>query len=42
MSDLAIAELAPDVLDRMDARRIDFMVGGVLAAPGALRPRDAS
>jgi DNA-binding transcriptional LysR family regulator len=31
--DLLIAELAPDVLERMDARRIDFMVGGVLAAP---------
>jgi DNA-binding transcriptional LysR family regulator len=31
--DLAIVELAPDVLDRIDARRIDFMVGGVLAAP---------
>jgi DNA-binding transcriptional LysR family regulator len=31
--DLLIAELAPDVLERIDARRIDFMVGGVLAAP---------
>lgn len=31
--DLAIAEVAPDVLERMDARRIDFMVGGVLTAP---------
>ena len=30
---LLIAELAPDVLERIDARRIDFMVGGVLAAP---------
>lgn len=31
--DLLIAELAPDLLDRMDSRRIDFMVGAVLAAP---------
>jgi DNA-binding transcriptional LysR family regulator len=31
--DLSITELAPDILERMDARRIDFMVGGVLAAP---------
>ena len=31
--DLFIAEMAPDILERMDARRIDFMVGGVLAAP---------
>jgi DNA-binding transcriptional LysR family regulator len=31
--DLLIAEMAPDILERMDARRIDFMVGGVLAAP---------
>ncbi|MGH6965222.1 MAG: LysR family transcriptional regulator [Phenylobacterium sp.] len=31
--DLFIAELAPDILERMDARRIDFMIGGVLAAP---------
>ena len=31
--DLFIAELAPDVLERIDARRIDFMIGGVLAAP---------
>lgn len=31
--DLAIVEMASDFLDRIDARRIDFMVGGVLAAP---------
>ena len=31
--DLLIAELAPDLLERIDAGRIDFMVGGVLAAP---------
>jgi DNA-binding transcriptional LysR family regulator len=31
--DLFIAELAPDILERVDARRIDFMIGGVLAAP---------
>lgn len=32
-AELLIAELAMDVLERMDARRIDFMVGSVLAAP---------
>ena len=32
-SELIIAELAMDVLERMDARRVDFMVGSVLAAP---------
>src|SRR3982751_3398197 len=31
--DLFIAELALDVLERIDARRIDFMIGGVLTAP---------
>jgi DNA-binding transcriptional LysR family regulator len=31
--DLLIAEMAPDLLERIDAGRIDFMVGGVLAAP---------
>jgi len=31
--ELFIADLASDVLERMDARRIDFMIGGVLAAP---------
>jgi DNA-binding transcriptional LysR family regulator len=33
LSELIIAELAPDILERADARRVDFMVGGVLAAP---------
>jgi len=33
LAELFIAELATDVLERIDARRIDFMVGGVLAAP---------
>ena len=33
LSELMIAELALDVLERMDARRIDFMVSSVLAAP---------
>jgi DNA-binding transcriptional LysR family regulator len=32
-AELMIAELAPNVLERMDARRVDFMVGSVLAAP---------
>ena len=32
-SELMIAELALDVLERMDARRADFLVGNVLAAP---------
>ena len=32
-AELMIAELALDVLERMDARRVDFMVGSVLAAP---------
>jgi DNA-binding transcriptional LysR family regulator len=31
--DLFIAELAPDLVERLDARRIDFMIGGVLTAP---------
>ena len=31
--DLAIVELASDVLERIDARRIDFVISGVLAAP---------
>lgn len=33
MSDLAIVEQAADVLDRLDARRVDFLIGGVVAAP---------
>lgn len=32
-AELMIAELALDVLERMDARRADFLVGSVLAAP---------
>jgi DNA-binding transcriptional LysR family regulator len=32
-SELLIAELALDVLERLDARRVDFLVGSVLAAP---------
>ena len=32
-SELMIAELALDVLERLDARRVDFLVGSVLAAP---------
>ena len=32
-SELMIAELSLDVLERMDARRVDFMVSSVLAAP---------
>ncbi len=32
-SELMIAELALDVLERLDARRADFLVGNVLAAP---------
>jgi DNA-binding transcriptional LysR family regulator len=31
--ELVIAELATDILERTDARRVDFMVGSVLAAP---------
>ena len=32
-AELMIAEYAPDVLERLDSRRVDFMVGSVLAAP---------
>ena len=32
-SELLIAELAIDILERLDARRVDFLVGSVLAAP---------
>jgi len=32
-SELMIAELSLDVLERLDARRADFLVGNVLAAP---------
>lgn len=31
--ELMIAELAVDILERLDARRVDFLVGSVLAAP---------
>ena len=32
-SELMIAELALDMLERLDARRVDFLIGSVLAAP---------
>lgn len=33
LAELAIAQYTDDVLDRMDAHRVDFLVGGVVAAP---------
>ena len=33
LSELAIVEQTADVLERLDARRVDFLVGGVVAAP---------
>src|SRR5689334_14947770 len=33
LAELGIGELTPDAPERLDARRADFMVGGVLAAP---------
>jgi DNA-binding transcriptional LysR family regulator len=33
LSELIIAELASDVAERIDARRVDFTIGGVLKAP---------
>ncbi|WP_297693388.1 LysR family transcriptional regulator [Phenylobacterium sp.] len=33
LSELAVVEQAPDILERLDARRVDFLVGGVLEAP---------
>lgn len=33
LSELAVVENAPDVLERIDSRRVDFLVGGVTAAP---------
>jgi DNA-binding transcriptional LysR family regulator len=33
LAQLAIVEQAADVLDRLDARRVDFLVGGVVSAP---------
>jgi DNA-binding transcriptional LysR family regulator len=32
-AELAIVEHAPDILERLDARRVDFLVGGVATAP---------
>ncbi|MET0274994.1 MAG: LysR family transcriptional regulator, partial [Phenylobacterium sp.] len=32
-AELAITEAPADVLERIDARRVDFMIGGVVAAP---------
>jgi DNA-binding transcriptional LysR family regulator len=32
-AELTMGELALDVLERMDARRVDFLIGSVLAAP---------
>src|SRR3954469_5136497 len=33
LAELVIMERAGDVVDRLDARRLDFLVGGVLTAP---------
>jgi DNA-binding transcriptional LysR family regulator len=33
LAELAIVEQASNVLDRLDARRVDFLVGGVVSAP---------
>lgn len=33
LAELAILERSPDVADRLDARRLDFLVGGVATAP---------
>jgi DNA-binding transcriptional LysR family regulator len=33
LAELAVAQYTEDVLDRMDAHRIDFLVGGVITAP---------
>ncbi|RAK58569.1 LysR family transcriptional regulator [Phenylobacterium hankyongense] len=32
-AELVVAQYTPDVLDRMDAHRVDFLVGGLVAAP---------
>jgi DNA-binding transcriptional LysR family regulator len=32
-AELVVAQYTPDVLDRMDARRVDFLVGGLVGAP---------
>lgn len=34
LAELAISQYTPDVFDRLDAHRVDFIVGGVVAAPG--------
>jgi DNA-binding transcriptional LysR family regulator len=33
LAELAISPYTPDVFDRLDAHRVDFIVGGVVAAP---------
>lgn len=33
LAELAIVEQTPDMLDALDARRVDFLVGGVVSAP---------
>jgi len=33
LCELVIAEQTPDLVERLDARRVDFLVGGVVAAP---------
>lgn len=33
LAELAVVEQAPDVLERLDARRVDFLIGGVSGAP---------
>ena len=33
LAELAIVAQTPDVLERLDARRVDFLVGAVIAAP---------
>jgi DNA-binding transcriptional LysR family regulator len=33
LAELAIVERAPDMVERLDARRLDFLVGGVASAP---------
>lgn len=34
LAELVVSQYTPDVFDRLDAHRVDFIVGGVLAAPG--------
>ena len=33
LAELAIAQYTPDAFDRLDAHRVDFIVGGIIAAP---------